>query len=112
MKIVLFFSSGVASKMHKAKRQEVEDSMIEVLKHAPHMPGGSKYKVIICVHTYIYICVFHQLWFKPHKHFDFEVFSIYELNTPNYLTIFLVKVEVIIFMCRETQGSVEHLTHL
>jgi hypothetical protein len=41
--------------MHKAKRQEVEDSMIEVLKYAPHMPGGPKYKVIICVHTYIYI---------------------------------------------------------
>ena len=62
------------------------------------------------------MCVFHQLWFKPHKNFDFEVFSIYELNT--YLTIFLVKSEVIIFMCRdmedagETQGSVEHLTNL
>jgi hypothetical protein len=46
----------------------------------------------------------------------FEVFSIYELNTPKYLTIFLVKAEVIIFMCRdvedagETQGSVEHHT--
>lgn len=45
-------------------------------------------------------------------------FSIYELNTPKYLTIFLVKAEVIIFMCRdvedagETQGSVEHLTNL
>jgi hypothetical protein len=46
MKIDLFFSSGVASKLHKAKRQEVEDSLIEVLKHAPHMPGGPKYKVI------------------------------------------------------------------
>jgi hypothetical protein len=43
------------------------------------------------------MCVFHQLWFKPHKNFDFEVFSIYELNTPKYLTIFLVKAEVIIF---------------
>ena len=89
-----------------------------MLKHAPHIPGGPKYKVILCVHTYIYICVFHQLWFKPHKNFDFEVFSIYELNTPKYLTILLVKAEVIIFMCRdvedggETQGSVEHLTHL
>jgi hypothetical protein len=68
--------------------------------------------------TYIYICVFHQLWFKPHKSFDFEVFSIYELNTPKYLAIFLVKAEVIIFMCHdvedagETQGSVEHLTNL
>ena len=51
MKIDLFFSSGVASKLHKAKLQEVEDSLIEVLKHAPHMPGGPKYKVIICVHT-------------------------------------------------------------
>ena len=70
----------------------------------------------MCIH--IYICVFHQLWFKPHKKFDFEVFSIYEINTPKYLTIFLVKAEVIIFMCRdvedagETQGSVEHLTNL
>ena len=26
------------------------------------------------------MCVFHQLWFKPHKNFDFEVFSIYELT--------------------------------
>jgi len=51
MKIVIFFSSGVPFKLHKAKRQEVEDCLIEVLKHAPHMPGGSKYKVIICVHT-------------------------------------------------------------
>ena len=50
MKIDLFFSSGVASKL-----QEVEDSLIEVLKHAPHMPEGPKYKVIICVHTYIYV---------------------------------------------------------
>jgi hypothetical protein len=33
MKIVIFFSSGVASKLHKAKRQEVEDFLIEVLKH-------------------------------------------------------------------------------
>ena len=24
------------------------------------------------------------LFFKPHKNFDFEVFSIYELNTPQY----------------------------
>ena len=70
------------------------------------------------MYIHIYICAFHQLWFKPHKNFDFEVFSIYELNTPKYLTIFLVKAEVIIFMCRdvedasETQGSVEHLTNL
>ena len=70
------------------------------------------------IHIYIYIYVFNQLWFKPHKNFDIEVFSIYELNTPKYLTIFLVKAEVIIFMCRnvedagETQGSVEHLTNL
>ena len=70
------------------------------------------------MYIHIYICVFHQLWFKPHTNFDFEVFSIYELNTPKYLTIFLVKAEVIIFMCRdvedavETQGSVEHLTNL
>jgi hypothetical protein len=42
MKIVLFFSSGVASKLHKAKWQEVEDFLIEMLKHAPHMPGGAK----------------------------------------------------------------------
>jgi hypothetical protein len=55
MKIVIFFSSGVASKLHKAKWQEVENSLIEGLKHAPHMPGGPKYKVIICVHTYIYM---------------------------------------------------------
>lgn len=52
MKIVIFFSSGVASKLHKAKRQEVEDSLIEVLKHAPHMPGGPTYKVIICIYIY------------------------------------------------------------
>ncbi|CAC5422440.1 unnamed protein product [Mytilus coruscus] len=31
-------------KLHKCKRQEIEDCMIEVLKHAPHMPGGPKYK--------------------------------------------------------------------
>lgn len=69
--------------------------------------------------TYIYICAyFISYGFKPHKNFDFEVFSIYELNTPKYLTIFLVKAEVIIFMCRdvedagEIQGSVEHLTNL
>jgi hypothetical protein len=41
MKIDLFFSSGVASKLHKAKLQEVEDSLIEVLKHAPHMPEAN-----------------------------------------------------------------------
>ena len=70
------------------------------------------------MYIHIYICVFHQLWFKTHKNFDFEVFSIYELITPKYLTIFLFKAEVIIFMCRdvadagETQGSVEHLTNL
>jgi hypothetical protein len=54
------------------------------------------------------MCVFHQLWFKPHKNFDFEVFSIYELNTPKYLTIFLVKAEVIIFMCRDVAMRVRH----
>ncbi|CAG2220268.1 unnamed protein product [Mytilus edulis] len=32
-------------KLHKCKRQEIEDCMIEVLKHAPHMPGGPKYKL-------------------------------------------------------------------
>ncbi|XP_063438741.1 uncharacterized protein LOC134719705 isoform X2 [Mytilus trossulus] len=31
-------------KLHKCKRQEIEDCIIEVLKHAPHMPGGPKYK--------------------------------------------------------------------
>jgi hypothetical protein len=54
-KNIVKYLAGVASKLHKAKLQEVEDSLIEVLKHAPHMPGGPKYKVIICVHTYIYV---------------------------------------------------------
>ena len=68
--------------------------------------------------TYIYIYVYFISSGLSHTKIYFEVFSIYELNTPKYLTIFLVKAEVIIFMCRdvedadETQGSVEHLTNL
>ena len=40
----LMYRVVLPSKLHKAKRQEVEDSLIEMLKHAPHMPGGPKYK--------------------------------------------------------------------
>jgi hypothetical protein len=35
-------------KVHRQKTQlDVEDAVAEVLRHAPHRPGGSKYNVCI-----------------------------------------------------------------
>lgn len=35
-------------KVHRQKTQlDVEDAIAEVLRHAPHRPGGSKYKVCL-----------------------------------------------------------------
>ena len=40
------FPTGATARLYrKAKESEIEDAIAEVLRLAPHRPGGSKYKV-------------------------------------------------------------------
>lgn len=42
----MYFIIGAAKKVYKrATDTEVEEAVAEVLRNAPHRPGGSKYKV-------------------------------------------------------------------
>jgi hypothetical protein len=41
----IFVTGATARNFRKAKESDIEDAIAEVLRNAPHRPGGSKYMV-------------------------------------------------------------------
>lgn len=49
---LLLFHAGSTSRLfRKVKENEIEDEIAEVLRLAPHRPGGSHYAVCYCLYT-------------------------------------------------------------
>ena len=43
--LIQFITGAAARTFRKAKENEIEEAIAEVLRNAPHRPGGSKYMV-------------------------------------------------------------------